>query len=73
MEMLSLHESSIHPDADTITSERPDNRDTHQLDSGIALICISGGGEFETVRTWCDTVTKAGFVLIAPWSLQLDR
>ncbi|OJA17220.1 hypothetical protein AZE42_00206 [Rhizopogon vesiculosus] len=27
-------------------------------DSGIGLVCISGGGEFETVRAWCDTVTQ---------------
>ncbi|KAJ8586551.1 DUF254-domain-containing protein [Rhizopogon salebrosus TDB-379] len=27
-------------------------------DSGIGLVCISGGSEFETVRTWCDTVTQ---------------
>ncbi|KAF5382550.1 hypothetical protein D9615_002841 [Tricholomella constricta] len=25
--------------------------------SGIALVCISGGGEFDSVRVWCDTVT----------------
>ncbi|KAG5648437.1 hypothetical protein DXG03_005011 [Asterophora parasitica] len=24
---------------------------------GIALICVSGGGEFDSVRAWCDTVT----------------
>ncbi|KAG2037788.1 DUF254-domain-containing protein [Suillus americanus] len=27
-------------------------------DSGIGLVCISGGGEFETVRAWCDIVTQ---------------
>ncbi|KAK7469379.1 Vacuolar fusion protein mon1 [Stygiomarasmius scandens] len=26
--------------------------------SGLSLVCISGGGEFETVRTWCSAVTK---------------
>ncbi|THV03869.1 DUF254-domain-containing protein [Dendrothele bispora CBS 962.96] len=26
--------------------------------SELSLVCISGGGEFETVRTWCATVTK---------------
>lgn len=31
-------------------------------ESGIALVCISGGGEFETVRMWCDTVTKVRFL-----------
>lgn len=29
-----------------------------QLDAGIGLVCISGGGDFETVRGWCDTVTE---------------
>ncbi|KAG2057890.1 DUF254-domain-containing protein [Suillus hirtellus] len=27
-------------------------------DSGIGLVCISGGSEFETVRAWCDIVTQ---------------
>jgi len=30
---------------------------THR-DAGIALVCISGGGEFETVRSWCDKVEQ---------------
>ncbi|KAJ7781773.1 trafficking protein Mon1-domain-containing protein [Mycena maculata] len=29
----------------------------HALDSGIGLICISGGGDFETIRNWCDSAT----------------
>jgi len=29
-----------------------------QLDKGIGLVCISGGGEFETVRGWCDAVAE---------------
>ncbi|KAF9241172.1 trafficking protein Mon1-domain-containing protein [Melanogaster broomeanus] len=28
------------------------------LDAGIGLVCISGGGEFETVRGWCDAVAE---------------
>lgn len=27
-------------------------------DAGLCLICISGGGEFETVRSWCDSVAQ---------------
>ncbi|KAH7885260.1 DUF254-domain-containing protein [Phlebopus sp. FC_14] len=27
-------------------------------DSGICLVCISGGGQFETVRGWCDSVAE---------------
>jgi len=30
----------------------------HQMDSGIALVCISGGGDFDTIRGWCDTATQ---------------
>ncbi|KAF7346547.1 hypothetical protein MSAN_01882800 [Mycena sanguinolenta] len=30
----------------------------HALDSGIGLICISGGGDFETIRSWCDSATE---------------
>lgn len=29
-----------------------------QSDAGIGLVCISGGGEFETVRGWCDAVAE---------------
>lgn len=25
---------------------------------GMALVCISGGGEFDTIRGWCDGVTQ---------------
>ncbi|KAJ6585164.1 vacuolar fusion protein MON1 [Mycena capillaripes] len=27
-------------------------------DDGIGLICISGGGDFETIRSWCDSATE---------------
>ncbi|GLB38308.1 putative trafficking protein Mon1 [Lyophyllum shimeji] len=26
--------------------------------SPVALVCISGGGEFDSIRAWCDTVTQ---------------
>lgn len=41
-------------------SRRATLRHTTRLidDSGIGLVCISGGGEFETVRAWCDIVTQ---------------
>ncbi|KAI6114397.1 DUF254-domain-containing protein [Pisolithus sp. B1] len=29
-------------------------------DAALCLICISGGGEFETVRSWCDSVAQSG-------------
>ncbi|KAJ6525298.1 trafficking protein Mon1-domain-containing protein [Mycena vulgaris] len=31
---------------------------SHALDSGIGLVCISGGGDFETIRNWCDSATE---------------
>lgn len=66
-------------DAETPTRDdpRPDNEDgghvvtserigpgAHEPEAGIALICISGGGEFESVRTWCNTVTKVRLLVI---------
>jgi vacuolar fusion protein MON1 len=57
-------ETPMHADAhpgDTdagsvVPPEYSGQRNPQGGDSGIALVCISGGGEFETVRTWCDTV-----------------
>ncbi|KAF8551678.1 DUF254-domain-containing protein [Imleria badia] len=34
-----------------------------QLDAGVGLVCISGGGEFETVRGWCDTKLNSSGLL----------
>lgn len=40
-------------------------RQAGQLDVGIGLVCISGGGEFEIVRGWCDTVAEVrDFIVI---------
>ena len=36
------------------------------LGTGIALVCISGGGEFETIRNWCDTVTQVCRIYYTP-------
>jgi vacuolar fusion protein MON1 len=51
-----------HPDngaASTVVgSERAELHSNREPESGIALICVSGSGEFESVRTWCDIVTK---------------
>jgi hypothetical protein len=30
----------------------------HEMDTGIALVCISGGGDFDTIRGWCDTAAQ---------------
>ncbi|KAF7314479.1 hypothetical protein MKEN_00920900 [Mycena kentingensis (nom. inval.)] len=47
------------PDADTPAVRSRTSSATQSLDSGIALVCISGGsgGDFETIRNWCDLVT----------------
>lgn len=42
----------------TVNNIRPKPWLPRPEDSGIALICISGGGEFDTIRGWCDTVTQ---------------
>jgi hypothetical protein len=39
-----------------------------RLDSGIALICISGGADFEIIRGWCDLVTQVCFSINFPSS-----
>ncbi|KAJ7069644.1 trafficking protein Mon1-domain-containing protein [Mycena amicta] len=47
--------------ADTPTIRRYRSAsDSRSLDSGIGLVCISGGGggDFESIRTWCDGVTE---------------
>lgn len=51
----SSHNSGSEPSLPS-TPEAPEV----ESDSGIALVCISGGGEFESIRSWCDTVTQAG-------------
>ncbi|KAG2155928.1 vacuolar fusion protein MON1 [Suillus bovinus] len=40
------------------SNESADTTGASHEDSGIGLVCISGGGEFETVRAWCDIVTQ---------------
>lgn len=49
------------------------SQQTGQLDAGIGLVCVSGGGEFETVRGWCDTVTEVCDFIAIPDSLFFNR
>lgn len=44
--------------AGATVSERSGKRNPNESDSAIALVCVSGGGEFETIRTWCDAITE---------------
>lgn len=59
-ETPTTYASPFREDEDTHSAPASEssNQNPQELGSGIALVCISGGGEFETVRTWCDTVTK---------------
>lgn len=38
---------------------------TVDLDSGLVLMCVSGGGEFENIRGWCDSLALASTPLSA--------
>lgn len=35
-----------------------DDRIQSELSAGVGLICVSGGAEFDVIRTWGETVTK---------------
>ena len=88
MDVETPPHDDAHPDdgnaGGIVTSERPGQRMLHGGDSGIPLVCISGGGEFDTVRTWCDTVTnvritcscralmyKSHMLMILPMSIEI--
>ncbi|TFK70405.1 DUF254-domain-containing protein [Pluteus cervinus] len=66
---VNAYISFLHRDSDEIspqTSEEPESPKTIRSrplppvegNPNFALVCISGGGEFETIRTWCDSVTQ---------------
>ena len=52
-----LQPESAKPPDDAVTE--PDLQEGLN-ESGIALVCISGGGELELIRTWCDAVVNVG-------------
>lgn len=56
----NLQPESVKPPDDAATE--PDPQDGLN-ESGIALVCISGGGELELIRTWCDAVVNVGSLL----------
>lgn len=42
-----------------ITPTEEDSQPEDQIgldESGIAFVCISGGGEFDVIRGWCDSI-----------------
>ncbi|TFK40673.1 trafficking protein Mon1-domain-containing protein [Crucibulum laeve] len=41
----------------TITRSSP-SQVVELNDLGISMVCISGGGDFEVIKTWCDAATK---------------
>lgn len=52
-------ENAVRDSEDAPSSSREEGQhSTAQPDSSICLLCISGGGEFETVRSWCDSVAQ---------------
>ena len=38
-----------------------DDRIQSELSAGVGLICVSGGAEFDVIRTWGDTVTQVRY------------
>ncbi|KIJ17802.1 hypothetical protein PAXINDRAFT_161913 [Paxillus involutus ATCC 200175] len=56
----SNRDSDVLEDGPDHAGERTDDasRRGAPWDASIGLVCISGGGEFETVRGWCDTVAE---------------
>ena len=42
----------------TSTTSKPDGIHIAQEDASIALVCVSGGGDFESIRSWCTTVAE---------------
>ena len=54
---LRKDEPSAHTPADNVECPRGSVTNQDGLDeSGIALVCIGTGSEFEIIRTWCDSV-----------------
>ncbi|TFY66718.1 hypothetical protein EVG20_g4361 [Dentipellis fragilis] len=50
------HEGAVNAgDTSTKASRKSPAR---PVGSGVGLICVSGNGDFESIRTWCDAVTK---------------
>lgn len=64
------NDSGASGDAQCHPSERTGDaaQQSGQLDAGIGLVCISGGGEFETVRGWCDAVAEVRDFIINRFS-----
>ncbi|KIK79892.1 hypothetical protein PAXRUDRAFT_259272 [Paxillus rubicundulus Ve08.2h10] len=56
---VSNHDSDLLEDGPDHAGERIDDASrSAPWDASIGLVCISGGGEFEPVRRWCDTVSE---------------
>ncbi|KAF9221613.1 DUF254-domain-containing protein [Gyrodon lividus] len=58
---VSHGDSGVLEDGSDYAGERTggaSQRPATSMDASIGLVCISGGGEFETVRGWCDVVAE---------------
>jgi vacuolar fusion protein MON1 len=46
--------NAVEPAGHTVTP----NPSRGQADMGVALVCITGGGEIESIRGWCDSIAQ---------------
>lgn len=54
-----LTSSQSDSSGDSTMNSRVTLTDTgHERESSIAVVCISGGADFDTIRGWCDSVTE---------------
>ena len=51
-------DSQDNPQDDTATIKLETEEGLNE--SGIALVCVSAGGEFEVIRNWCDSIIGVG-------------
>lgn len=60
----ALHETS--PLGDDVESAQDGVVNQEGLnESGIALVCVGAGGDFETIRGWCDSAILVRFILFS--------
>lgn len=65
VDLQDISNASVHsaenPAPTETDAEVPDPQEGLN-ESGIALVCISGGGELEFIRNWCDSVIHVNFI-----------
>ena len=61
IEFLRPPDDESNPSSPTTASEASQSAevpDTNLQDQSVALVCISGGGDFESIRGWCNLATE---------------